>query len=63
MERRALVPPPPRVCDSVRVCVCVYLLVLLQWVKLPPRNQAGIKCNVDKAGTQRHISADEIIPP
>lgn len=65
--------PPPRVPVCATVYVCVYiLLVLPRRVKLPPRftqsQQSGgekekKKCNVDKPGTQRPISADEIIPP
>lgn len=64
---------PPRVPVCATVYVYVYiLLVLLRRVKLPPRftqsqQSAGErkkkKCNVDKPGTQRPISADEIIPP
>lgn len=67
---RSMFFPLRRVCG----CGCVILYVCVYFISSPAADEitsmlysvAAIrqeKCNVDKPGTQTHISADEIIPP
>lgn len=66
-ERSVFFSPPT---EGASVCVCVYFIrppaageITATLYSVTAIRQGEKKLNADKAGTQRHISADEIIPP